>query len=929
MMANGAVSRQWMAVCIFGAVAIGAVTGSPADSLALTCLDQATRTPVAGARVAATVDTTLTYYVTDAQGHCEIPLPEGGPRSLVALSLNAEQYVPVVVEWRVGARPVPAGHTVFLEPGTTIGGTVLNAREEPVPNTSVRITLPVTESNGKQVLLRDHVERTGEDGTWRCGIVPANVAVVQLRVEAPTLSVQQNFRYGDGGRPIEPLRDLSDRLVLEDRCVVYGGVIGTDGKPIGGANVAVWLADSSWRTARLATTDAWGRFRVTGCPPGKSTLLVRAHGWAPLLEHGDIARQQPGRTFALERGCPLRVRVVDAAGEPLPGAWLSVEAWRGIEGLLDWQAFADEEGEALWEHAPAEGLSLVAEAAGAEPGTIKIPRVKDEIYTIRIGSAVRVRGRVLEEDSDRPVTVFEVTPGIRPENVATIRWLSSRRFEGAGGAFSFSLPRDAKIANFIKITAPGRAPWISAEIPFGRDDFELTARLSEAAPLKGRALDEQGRPVPGASVYLCTHSDGLYFRNGVLAGEFLGPAAETGPDGSFELSPELPPYSIVVIAEHGCAFCTSDDWTTGKAVDIQPWSTLRGRVRSGDAAVPHQSFRMALYVEDRDIPVPLFEYQGKTTEQGDFEAGKIPPMRCRAVFDFVLPDGLAFQWPTETLALQPGSSVETLVGGMGQVVTGTVPLPEETAATPVFAIMCTIQRTPAQPGSREPVYQARTPLGPDGTFLFPDVPAGSYVASVAVPRVASAEDESSAVDRLELAFEVPAREDGTPPEVVDLGDMASLPKVTLAAGEALPGFDAYLLDETPVSLADYAGRFVLVDVWATWCGPCFKEIPHLKKIYAQFGDDPRFAMLGISLDSSKDELTACIARENILWPQIYAGEVPGLDIPLIWGIDAIPAILLIGPDGTLVAQHLRGEAIGVAVRQALQFSGETEGGSDE
>ncbi|HPX42666.1 MAG TPA: carboxypeptidase-like regulatory domain-containing protein, partial [Candidatus Hydrogenedentes bacterium] len=389
--------------------------------------DQASRAPVPGTKVAATVDTTLTYYVTDARGMCAIPLPDGGPHSLITLAFTADGYVPVVWEWRAGVRPAPAEHTVLLEPGTAIGGVVLHAGEEPVRGATVLVTLPVTESAGNQVLVRDHAVQTGDDGAWRCGIVPAGLTSVYLRVEAPELSVQQNFQYGEGGRPLAPLRNFSDRLVLEERCILYGAVVTPEGQPVAGAAVAVWPTDAPWNSARLAATDGWGRFRVTGCPPRKSTILVRANGWAPVLDYADLLSGVATRELVAERGKPLRVRVVDSAGEPLRGAWIRVQAWRGLEGLLDWQAFADASGEAVWEDAPAEGISLAAEVAGAAPGSVKIPRLKDETYTIRIAAAVRIHGRVLKENDGAPVAAFAVTPGMAARNADGIRWLSSRR----------------------------------------------------------------------------------------------------------------------------------------------------------------------------------------------------------------------------------------------------------------------------------------------------------------------------------------------------------------------------------------------------------------------------------------------------------------------------------------------------------------------
>ncbi|MEA3364631.1 MAG: redoxin domain-containing protein [Candidatus Hydrogenedentes bacterium] len=929
MTAYGAASRSLMAGLLLAAVAIGAMAGNAAESLTFTCLDEATRAPVAGVKIAATVDTTLAYYVTDERGVCEIPFPEGGPRSLAALTLNAEGYVPVAVEWRAGSRPIPDEHTVFLEPGTVIGGTIVDSHEKPVPNALVRITLPVTEEDGVQVLVRDHTETTDEHGRWQCGILPDALTIVNLRVEVDKLSVQQNFRYGAAGRPLEALRDLSDRIVLEERCNVYGGVVAPDGRPIAGASVSVWLTNASWRTARLAKTDGWGRFQVTGCEPGHSAFLVRAPGWAPLLEHGDVQIGGPSRMFTLEQGVQLRLRVVDAAGEPLAGAWVAVDAWRGLEGLLEWQAFTDESGEAVWPNAPSEGISLMAEAAGAQPATLQIPRIKDDVYTIRIGSAIRIRGRVFEENGDLPVAVFEVIPGIRYQEQETIRWMPSWRFEGARGAFSFTLPRSEETINCLKITAPGKAPWISPEIPSDKDEFELVAHLTSAAPLRGRVVDATGKALGGASVYMCTPSVGLYLHNGRLASEFFGTATETGSDGVFELSPELPPFSIVVVSEGGYAFVSSGEWTSGAEVVVHPWAVLRGHARYGEEVLGNHSFRAALYVKEDGIPIPFFEYQAKTDRQGNFEIDHLPPMECCAMFDFAMRDGSAFQWPVEGLALQSESPPAARIGGTGQAVRGSVPLPDEPTTTPQPPVLCILRQIPPGGGCGTPAFQAYTAVRADGGFHFPDVPPGSYVASVNLPRASSEEEERTEFDRLEVEFAVAAPEEGQAPEEIDLGEMIPPERVTLAVKEPVPPFEARLVDGTPVALGDYAGRFLLVDVWATWCGPCHGDTPFLKKVYDEFGDDPRFAMLGISLDSEKDALMAYIEREKIPWPQIFAPEIPGFDITSMWGIEGIPAILLIGPDGTLAAQHLRGEAIAVAVRQALRYSDDTMGENDE
>ncbi len=78
---------------------------------------------------------------------------------------------------------------------------------------------------------------------------------------------------------------------------------------------------------------------------------------------------------------------------------------------------------------------------------------------------------------------------------------------------------------------------------------------------------------------------------------------------------------------------------------------------------------------------------------------------------------------------------------------------------------------------------------------------------------------------------------------------ASIKKKTLGIGDQAPDFEIRTLSGETVRLADYRGKYVLLDFWATWCTPCLKEIPNLKAVYDKFGSSERFAMISLSLDS--------------------------------------------------------------------------------
>ena len=110
-----------------------------------------------------------------------------------------------------------------------------------------------------------------------------------------------------------------------------------------------------------------------------------------------------------------------------------------------------------------------------------------------------------------------------------------------------------------------------------------------------------------------------------------------------------------------------------------------------------------------------------------------------------------------------------------------------------------------------------------------------------------------------------------------------------------------------VSFSDYIGKgkYVLVDFWASWCGPCIAEFPTLREVYQQYKGD-KFELLGVAVWDKREDSIEAIKKHNMTWPVIIDAQ----EIPTdIYGIKGIPQIILFGPDGTIVARDLRGEAI--------------------
>ena len=122
-------------------------------------------------------------------------------------------------------------------------------------------------------------------------------------------------------------------------------------------------------------------------------------------------------------------------------------------------------------------------------------------------------------------------------------------------------------------------------------------------------------------------------------------------------------------------------------------------------------------------------------------------------------------------------------------------------------------------------------------------------------------------------------------------------------------------DGTDVKLSDYVGqgKYILLDHWASWCGPCKAEMPYIKKTWEAFAGD-RFDVVSVAVSDKRDDTVAALARLDMPWHQILdAQKIPSA----LYGVNAIPHLILFAPDGTILKRGLRGDQIYETVSEIL------------
>lgn len=163
--------------------------------------------------------------------------------------------------------------------------------------------------------------------------------------------------------------------------------------------------------------------------------------------------------------------------------------------------------------------------------------------------------------------------------------------------------------------------------------------------------------------------------------------------------------------------------------------------------------------------------------------------------------------------------------------------------------------------------------------------------------------------------------------VADYGDVAPQMSAQLIAkvnkmtqfeeGRVAPDFTQKTPEGEDLSLSDLKGKYVLIDFWASWCGPCRRENPNVVRMYKAY-KDKGFEILGVSLDRSKDRWLAAIEQDQLTWKHVSDLKHWSNAVARQYNVSSVPYTMLIDPDGKIVAKNLRGPSLEAKLKELLE-----------
>ena len=911
-------------------------------------------------------------YRCDSQGQAIVDYP---PQQTVGLRLQvkAPGHIPgFVLASRTNRADFPLAVTAKLERGVNIGGVVTDLAGKAVGGVEVLVSRVERDGPSQYTQTDYDTVRTDSAGRWTSASVPRDFSGFTFQLthaEYRPVIYAQAATNQPGARQVATQELLAKRatMAMPPALHLAGVVADAEGRPVSGAEI---LVENSKRPLAKQTlkTDDRGRFTLVLPEPLDLGMAVLAKGYTPRYLPVPVEPEAKPFEIVLEKAKALKGRVLDFERQPVEGATVKLESWNNTR-LLHFRAQTDAEGRFTWEATPEGSLLFSVTKTNYVPMRIYPGPAAGGELVLTVNKISKVSGRVVDADTQKPLDEFNVIRGVSFNPGEPMRWERYNVIRGRYGEYSIPLNEYYNYNNNVEmkvlIEAQGYVP-VASPAYKKPGWYTNDVALKRGKGIAGVVELPGGEPVARAAVILVDASDAAYMD---LPGQFRpvnsgGDYLRTDASGRFEFSPKLDAHTIFAADEKGYAQVRADQVAASGKVVLAPWGRVKGVLRVGKKVEPNQGVRLQNIgyrygEEDRSSSALALYLRAEPDASGNFTFEKVPPGERRVWMEYKLRDNprgeIAMSHGTPVL-VKPGETAEVTIGGTGRPVIGKIVVvggdpadvdwkrdvhhvnlrlpanPEnEPVVMPKLATDEERQKFWQERNERQKVFW-RSDKGraldraqrsyvlvfnDDGSFRSDNVPPGDYGLSVAPTDPRDPNNNYRQVGRLDKPVTVPEAPAGRADEPFDLGSLELQTKRTLKVGDLASPFETVTLEGKPLKLADYRGKIVLLDFWATWAGSRAAELPVLKSIYDTYGKDERFAMISLSVDHDAKAAENFVSSNGVKWVQGFLGQMQESSVPPAYGVDGIPATFLIDPEGKIAAKNLYGLSIRSVVRKAL------------